>query len=145
MKSKAFFLLAGAALVTVFFSGCAAIDAHHRALFGKQPTHSNSVPNDDSDPISGVWDVTFHVNESIMPGTFTFKLEETKVTGNAYSDRTGEGTIRDGKWEVDKLSFAVDFKKHSPVLVRGALEDGRLAGDLQHPDGPSYKWEAKKK
>lgn len=144
MKSK-LNVLAVAALMTMFLSACAAIDAHHRALFGNQPILSTPVAKNDSDPISGSWDVTFYVNENPTPAAFTLKLKGMKVAGTAYSDLTGEGTIRDGKWEDGKLSFAVDFKGHKSLVVDGILKDGMLAGECHHPEGPTYKWEAKKK
>ena len=144
MKSKIFSVAIVGVLMATLLSGCSAIAAHHRALFSDQPTGQTSVAQG-ADPITGEWNVTFYVNDTTMPATFTFKLEGTTVTGTAYSDHTGEGTIRDGKWSDGKLSFALDFKKHEPLVVQGILKNGRLAGESHHPGGPTYKWEASKK
>jgi len=63
----------------------------------------------------------------------------------SYSDHTGEGTIRDGKWLDGKLSFAADFKNHQSIVAQAFLKHGKLAGEAHHPEGPTYKWEANKK
>jgi hypothetical protein len=141
MNAKIFSVAIVGVLLVAALSGCSAIVAHHRALFSNQPT---SVAQD-ADPITGEWSVTFYVDDTTVPATFKFKLEGTKVTGTAYSDRTGEGTIRDGKWLDSKLSFAADFKKHQSVVVQGILKDGKLGGEVHHPEGPTYKWEASRK
>ena len=85
------------------------------------------------------------MGDTTTPAAFKFKLEGTKVTGTAYSDHTGEGTIRDGKWLDGKLSFAADFTNHQSIAVQGILKDGKLAGEVHHPEGPTYKWEASRK
>jgi hypothetical protein len=144
MNSKIFSVAIVGVLMVTLLAGCSAIAAHHRALFSNQPTRQTSVAQG-ADPITGEWDVTFYVNDTTTPATFKFKLEGTKVTGTAYSDHTGEGTIRDGKWLDGKLSFAADFKKHQSIVVQGILKDGKLAGEVHHPEGPTYKWEASRK
>jgi len=131
-------------LMVMSLSGCSAIAAHHRALFSNQSARQTSVAQG-GDPITGEWNVTFHVGDTTTTATFKFKLEGTKVTGTAYSDHTGEGTIRDGQWLDGKLSFAADFKQHQSIVVHGILKDGRLAGEVHHPEGPTYKWEASRK
>ena len=128
-------LLVAASMASV--SGCAAVAAHHRALFNHQTVQS-------ADQINGEWSVTFHVHEMKMPGTFTFKLEGTKLSGTAYSDHTGPGTIRDGKFADGKLSFTVDFQKHESIVVTGALKDGQLSGEFS-TEGFTDKWEAVRK
>lgn len=70
---------------------------------------------------------------------------DLKVGLTAYSDHTGEGTIRDRKWLDGKLSFAADFKNHLSIAAHAILKDGKLAGEVQHPEGPTYQWEANKK
>jgi len=144
MNSKILSVAIVGVLLVTLLSGCSAIAAHHRTLFSNQPTRQTSTAQG-ADPITGEWNVTFYVNDTAMPAVFTFKLDGTKVTGTAYSDHTGEGTIRDGKWSDGKLSFAVDFKKHESLVVQGILKDGRLAGECHHPEGPTYKWEASRK
>lgn len=107
-------------------------------------TVSSAAAKQDSDPITGEWNVTFFVHERKTPASFTFKLDGTKVTGSAYSDHTGAGTIRDGKWQDGKLSFTLDFKKHESIVVNGVMQDGKLAGEFS-TEGFTDKWEAKKK
>ena len=96
------------------------------------------------DQISGEWKVTFHVHERTTPGTFTLQLDGDKITGSAFSDHTGAGTVRDGKWTDGKFSFTLDFKKHESIAIKGELKDGKLSGEFS-TEGFSDKWEAVKK
>ena len=112
-------------------------DALHREVF----RHS---AKQDSDPISGEWDVTFHVQNTKTPATFKLKLDGDKVTGTAYSDHTGPGTLRDGSWKNNQLSFNLDFARHESIAVTGAMKDGTLSGEFR-TEGFSEKWEAKRK
>ena len=136
-------LIAALATGTIFLlSGCSAISAHHREFVNHYVRHTSSAQN--SDPISGEWTVTFYVHEMKTPATFTFKLDGTKVTGTAYSEHTGSGTIRDGKWADGKLSFTLDFAKHESIVVTGALQGDKLAGQFT-TEGFTDKWEAVRK
>jgi hypothetical protein len=94
--------------------------------------------------ISGEWSVTFYVHDMKTPATFTFKLDGAKVTGTAYSEHTGSGTIRDGKWADGKLSFTLDFARHESIAVTGALQGDKLSGQFT-TEGFTDKWEAIKK
>jgi hypothetical protein len=99
----------------------------------------------ESDPISGEWNVSFVVpGHGTTPASFIFKLDGEKVTGAAYSDHTGAGTIRDGKWADGKLSFVLDFKKHQSIAINGGLQGGKLVGEFT-TEGFTAKWEAVKK
>ena len=122
-------------------SGCAAISARHRS-FVNNHVHGSVAPKED--PISGEWKVTFYVHDSKTPATFTFKLDGTKVTGTVYSEHTGAGTIREGKWTNGKLSMTLDFAKHQSIVVNGTLNDGKLVGEFT-TEGFTDKWEALKK
>ena len=141
MNSKIFSMVGIGVLLVVSVS-CSAVRAHHHALFG-EPSHHAAVAQD-SDPISGDWNVTFFVHESKTPANFSFKLDGTNVTGTAFSDHTGAGTIRDGKYADGKLSFTLDFKKHESIVVNGTLKDGKLSGEF-NTEGFTDKWEAVKK
>ena len=118
-------------------SACSAKALHHEVF-------RNEGARQDADPISGEWDVTFHVQESKTAATFKLKLDGNKVTGTAYSEHTGPGTLRDGTWADNKLSFTIDFAKHESIIVTGTLKDGMLAGEFR-TEGFAEKWEAKKK
>ena len=136
--SKIFSVATIGVLMVTLLSGCSAIAAHHRALF-------NSAVQDNSDPISGEWNVSFLVpGHGTTPASFILKLDGEKVTGAAYSDHTGAGTIRDGKWADGKVSFVLDFKKHQSIAIKGGLQDGKLAGEFT-TEGFTAKWEAVKK
>ena len=143
MRIKALIGLALPALA-VLVSVCV-INAEHRRplLSNNQPQPASTAQ--ESDPLSGEWNAIFYDHNRTLPGMFKFKLEGTKVTGTLYSDNTGEGTIRDGKWLDGKLSCTVDFKNHKSLVLQGILKDGKLAGEANHPEAPEYKWEANKK
>ena len=98
----------------------------------------------DADPVSGEWDVSFYVQGSTYPATFKLKLDGNKVSGTAYSDHTGPGTLRDGSWADNKLSFTIDFAKHESIAISGHLEGDKLAGEFT-TEGFTAKWDAKKK
>jgi hypothetical protein len=142
MNSKTFSIVAIGAVLVVSLSGCSAVRAHHQTLFAHNPHHAAAA--DDQNPISGEWNVTFYVHEHKTPASFTFKVEGTTVTGTAYSDHTGPGTIRDGKYADGKLSFTLDFKKHESIVVNGVLKEGKLSGEFS-TEGFTDKWEATKK
>jgi len=141
MRSRTLSVLTAVALMTVLASACSAIARHHAAFTSRDHTGPASLADD---PISGEWSVSFFVHNSTTPGTFTLKLDGSKVIGTAYSDHTGEGTVRDGKWVDGKLSFILDFKKHESIEITGALKDGKLIGEFS-TEGFTSKWEANKK
>jgi hypothetical protein len=143
MRSKSLVALASAALAALLFA-CVVNAEHRRPLLSNNLRHTVSAQQG-IDPLSGEWSVTFHIEDTTLPATFKFKLEGTKVSGTVFSDNTGEGTIRDGKWLDGKLSFAADFKDHQPVVIEGVLKDGKLVGEAHHAEGPTFKWEATKK
>jgi hypothetical protein len=126
-----------------FLSVYSILASHHGSLATRPVRHQTSSPSE-SDPISGAWDVAFFVNGKAHPSTFDLKLEGAKVTGTAFSDHTGPGTVRDGSWSEGKLSFTLDFKKHESIVVKGALKDGKLAGEFT-TEGFTSNWEAKRR
>jgi hypothetical protein len=142
MRSKTISILTALTLTTIFLSACSALARHHNELFSKEAAGPKT--NDNNDPISGEWDVAFLVHDKKTPATFSLKLDGTKLTGTAYSDHTGAGTIRDGKWVDGKLSFTLDFKKHESIAISGELKEGKLVGQFT-TEGFTEKWEATKK
>ncbi|MEO7971450.1 MAG: hypothetical protein ABI698_09130 [bacterium] len=98
----------------------------------------------DGDPISGAWDVSFYVQGRTTPATFILKLDGNKVTGTVDSAHTGPGTLRDGSWVENKLSFTVDFAKHESIALGAHLEGEKLVGEFT-TEGFTAKWEATKK
>ena len=142
MSLKIFSVVAVGSLLVTFVAGCSTVAARHKSFVNEHLRHSFNAQ--DQDAISGDWNVTFYVHEMKTPATFTFKLEGTQVSGTAYSEHTGPGTIRDGKWVDGKLSFTLDFKKHQSIVVAGALKDGRLSGEFS-TEGFTDKWDAVRK
>jgi|HubBroStandDraft_6_1064221.scaffolds.fasta_scaffold53936_2 hypothetical protein len=96
-----------------------------------------------ADNISGDWYVSFEVEGMTVPGTFNLKLDGDSVTGKAYTDHTGPGTLSRGHYEDGKLSFTLDFSAHESILVTGSLKDGKLIGEFA-TEGRRGKWEATK-
>lgn len=107
-----------------------------------------SVSSDDAakktDRISGDWDVTFELQGMKVQGTFTFQLDGDKVTGTADSQHTGHGTLSDGTFVQNKLSFTANFATHESIAVTGALKDDKLSGEFR-TEGMQGTWEATKK
>jgi hypothetical protein len=127
-------------LLAVSVSADTTIARHHEGFL-----NAPQAPNtNQSDPISGAWDVSFFVNGKAHPSAFDLKLEGTKITGTAFSDHTGPGTVRDGTWSDGKLSFTLDFKKHESIAIKGTLKDGKLAGEFT-TEGFTSNWEARRK
>jgi hypothetical protein len=138
MQLKIFTLTVLALSLTSVLS-CSTIAHHHRQLVSA--VHSES---DETDPISGEWNVTFFVQGHNTPATFNLKLDGNEVTGTANSEHTGPGTVRDGKWEKNKLSFTLDFEKHESISITGTLQDAKLVGEFR-TEGFVAKWEATRK
>ena len=118
---------------------CSAIARHHEHFAHK--TLSESVSDD---PISGEWSVVFLLEGHHTPATFNLTLDGNKVTGTANSEHTGPGTVRDGKWEKNALTFTLDFKNHESIAITGSLENAKLAGEFR-TEGFVAKWEATRK
>jgi len=139
MKSKIVFGLLVVSLVVTFLPGCTAMARHHKA-FAKKPVSQKTA-----DPISGEWNVSFIVKgHPATPGTFVLKLDGETITGTVYSDHTGAGTVRDGKWTDGKLSFTIEFQKHESIAITGGVKGGGLGGEFT-TEGFTSTWEAVKK
>jgi hypothetical protein len=96
-----------------------------------------------ADNISGDWNVSFEVEGMTVTGTFNLTLDGESVTGKAYTDHTGPGTLSRGRYEDGKLSFTLDFSAHESILVTGLFKDGKLIGEFA-TEGMRGKWEATK-
>jgi hypothetical protein len=105
---------------------------------------SHAATLNTTDPISGEWDVSFLIEGMTVPAKFTFKVDGAKVTGTAFSEHTGAGTISKGAWADNKLDFTLDFAKHESIDVSGTLKDGALSGEFR-TEGQVGKWTAKRK
>jgi hypothetical protein len=138
MQSKTIRILSSLVLLTMVATACSAIARHHGHVSQQESSQTAA------DPISGEWEVSFFVKGRTTPATFTFKLEGTKVTGTAFSDHTGPGTVKDGNWSDGKLTFTLEFKKHESIALNGNLQDGKLVGEF-HTEGFVDKWEARRK
>jgi hypothetical protein len=97
-----------------------------------------------ADPVSGDWDVTFEIQGMSVPANFKLKLDGDKVTGTAYSDHTGAGTVSKGSWVDNKLNFTLDFAKHESIVVNGVANDGKISGEFL-TEGMKGTWQATKK
>lgn len=136
MFTRRFINLLLMVMLVPVFAACSIAAMHHNL--------SSTAVQSEMDPISGEWDVSFFVEKNVTPAVFTFKLDGDKVSGSAYSEHTGAGKLRDGKWLDNKLSFTLDFASHESIVVTGALKDGHLAGDFR-TEGFTSTWEAKRK
>lgn len=103
----------------------------------------NSTNKLTSDGISGNWDAFLAAQDSSAPVALNLKLEGGKVTGTFASDHLGTGTIEDGSWIDNKLSFTIK-NPQATIKVWGILKDGKLTGDFDAGQMKG-KWDAKKK
>lgn len=138
MRLKTFLSLILVALAAAIPLACSSAATLHNEIW------RHEVWPKDADPISGEWEVSFYLQGTTTPATFKLKLDGDKVTGTAESAHTGSGTVRDGLWAENKLSFTLDFKSHESIVITGSLKDGKLAGEFR-TEGFVEKWEAKKK
>lgn len=97
-----------------------------------------------ADLISGEWDVAFEVDNQTVHGTFILMLDGNQVTGAVYTQHTGPGTLSNGTWTDNKLSFTLVFAKHESIAVTGTAKDGKLSGEFR-TEGMVGKWEAARK
>src|SRR5207237_9401905 len=135
-------VMAATILPTMLLTAWSAIAKHHTAFTANEMTTSDPIANDDSDQISGEWNVSFFVHDTTTPATFNLKLAGTKVTGTVYSEHTGPGTVREGKWADGKLTLMLDFAKRESLAVNAVTKDGKLVGEASHPRGQPFKWDA---
>jgi hypothetical protein len=138
MRLKTFVSMVLLALAAGVPLACSAAATLHNEILRPE------VSRPDPDPISGEWEVSFYVQGATTPATFKLKLDGDKVTGTAESAHTGPGTVRDGSWKENKLSFTLDFDKHESIAITGGLKDGKLSGEFR-TEGFVEKWEATKK
>jgi len=109
-------------------------------LIGASGIHATSP-----DPLSGTWDVTFHIRDMTTAATFSFTVEGETLAGTAYSDHTGPGKIREGgSFRDNALAFTLDFRAHESIDVTGTLENGKLAGEFR-TEGMVGHWDAAKR
>lgn len=92
------------------------------------------------DRISGEWDVAFTIQGMTVPAKLNLKLDGDKLTGTADSQHTGAGTLSDGKWADNKLSFTLNFASHESIAVTGTLKDDKLTGEFR-TEGMQGTWE----
>jgi hypothetical protein len=105
------------------------------------PVRAPNVQVDKANPISGDWNATFEVEGMKVPFRFKLRLEGNKVTGTAESEHTGAGTLTDGSYSDEKLSFTMVFAKHESIAVSGKLEGSKLRGEFA-TEGRKGTWYA---
>jgi uncharacterized protein (DUF2147 family) len=132
MRSRALVILFVLALTAMAVAACAAA--------ATRPTAAAHA----ADPITGEWNVKFTLQGTTVPGTLKLKLDGKQVTGTAESQHTGPGTLSDGTWADNKLSFTLNFAAHESIALTGKLQDGKLSGEFR-TEGMQGNWEAEKK
>ncbi|HEV2383095.1 MAG TPA: hypothetical protein VG206_25285 [Terriglobia bacterium] len=77
--------------------------------------------------ITGTWKGTAETPAGKVQRTFNFKVDGSKLTGEATSDVLGNSTIQDGKINGDTITFTID------VTIQGnqakANYTGKVEGD----------------
>ena len=140
MRIKTISILAVTPVLMIVVSACSVVARHHHEFTGVDRQAAAQT----NDPLSGEWNVSFLVQGHTTPARFNFKLDGQAVTGTAYSEHTGAGTIRDGKYVDGKLSCVIDFTKHESIAIKGEFREAKLVGEFT-TEGFTAKWEAVKK
>jgi hypothetical protein len=96
---------------------------------------------DKADALSGDWNALFEVEGNKVPVKFKFKLNGQQVTGTADSDHTGPGTLSNGTFAANKISFTMVFARHESIDVTGKLEARKLFGEFS-TEGRKGTWTA---
>jgi hypothetical protein len=102
--------------------------ASARAASGA-PAASGASSSSSADPISGQWDGSFAAGGSTAPVTLKLRLDGGKVTGTTESSHLGNGTVSNGSWADNKLSFNIDGA-HGTIAITSVLKDGKLVGEF---------------
>jgi hypothetical protein len=89
--------------------------------------------------VAGTWKASIETPNGTMESTFTFKVEDGKVTGTATMGQMGESPISEGKVDADTVSFAVvrngpqgEFRINYTGKVTG--DDMKLTGSIPAMD-----------
>ena len=77
--------------------------------------------------VAGIWKATAEGPNGTMERTFIFKVDGTKLTGEANSPMMGKSTIMDGKVDGDNLSFTITVKFQDEE--RKVNYKGKVTGD----------------
>ncbi len=83
---------------------------------------------------TGNWKATLDTPNGPMVLTFTFKLDEGKLTGTMGSEMMGNIPISAGKIEGDKISFSVEGQMGT-VRVAGTLSGDTMKLTITVGDG----------
>jgi len=96
-----------------------------------------------SDGISGEWNASLIANDTNAGLTIKLNLAGSEITGTCESEHLGKGTIENGSWAENKISFSIKSTQ-ATISFNGTLKDGRLAGDFS-AGKMTGKWEATRK
>ncbi len=109
----------------------------------KTDAPATAKPKTNSDGISGDWEASLIANDTNAGLTIKLNLEGSKINGTFESEHLGNGTIENGSWADNKISFSI---KSTPATINfnGILKDGKLTGDFS-AGKMTGKWEAQQK
>ena len=98
-----------------------------------------------NDSVTGDWTIRFQAGKQSVSGNLHLEAAGEQLTGTIETAHTGPGTIRDGKWNNQKLNATCVFTKHEDVVLEGELKsDGTLAGKYS-TEGRTETWQADRK
>lgn len=109
----------------------------------RKVTSASSTNKMNIESISGEWNAAFTAQDMSAPITLKLNTEGEKLSGSFFSDHLGTGSIEDGTWTDNKLSFTIKIPQ-ATIKVKGILKDGKLTGDFDAGQ-MTGKWEAKRK
>ena len=93
------------------------------------------------DPVSGAWSGNASSSQGGAPIKLLLKVDGGTVTGQITTDQ-GTEDIKDGTWKDAVLTFRATYNG-VPVVLKGSVKDGKLAGDFSYNEGEmTGTWEA---
>jgi hypothetical protein len=97
--------------------------------------------------ISGTWKGTAEGPNGSMERTFTFKVEGTKLTGEAVSPMFGKSVIENGKVDGDSVSFQLTVKfqdNELKISYAGKASGNEMALTAKGAGDMVMEWKCKK-
>lgn len=97
--------------------------------------------------ISGTWKGTAEGPNGSMERTFTFKVDGTKLIGDAVSPMFGKSVIENGKVEGDSVSFQLTVKfqdNEMKISYSGKASGNEMALTAKGAGDMVMEWKLKK-
>jgi hypothetical protein len=103
-----------------------------------------AAPEPGGDPISGDWDGLVDAPDQQRPFTLKLKLDGEKVTGEVSAD-VGTTPLQAGSYSGGNLNVSFPFTTGDTITMTGAVQDGKLVGQMTVGTMGTFAWVAIRK